>query len=241
MRNYLQVFSTLTVILGLVLLSACGPAPNPKLQGKAEQPQAQTPAAAPAAAPAVEQRPVTTPVEEPKRQVSVAPKRENPVKKALPKEAPITQSANRRPPSSVAAESENTHSSAANAPPSPASVAPPVAEPVLPPPDELVSRPVPLPPPAPRQIRIPSGTILAVRMIDPVDSSNASVGETFKASLDEPIIVDDETIFPKGSEVWVKLSKVQAAGRVSGRSELQLQLDRISLRGKNYLLTAARR
>jgi hypothetical protein len=76
-------------------------------------------------------------------------------------------------------------------------------------------------------------------MIDPVDSSTASVGETFKASLDQPITFDDETIFPKGSEVWVKLSKVQSAGRVSGRSELQLQLDRISLRGKNYLLESS--
>jgi hypothetical protein len=72
-------------------------------------------------------------------------------------------------------------------------------------------------------------------MIDSVDSETARSGETFKGSLDEPIIVDKETVFPKGSEVYVKLSKVQAAGRVSGRSELQLQLDRIYLGKKSYL------
>ena len=73
-------------------------------------------------------------------------------------------------------------------------------------------------------------------MIDSVDSATAHVGETFKASLDAPIIVDNETVFPKGSEVYVKLSKVESAGRVSGKSELQLQLDRIFLGKKSYLV-----
>jgi hypothetical protein len=71
-------------------------------------------------------------------------------------------------------------------------------------------------------------------MIDSVDSETAHPGETFKASLDEPIVVDNETVFPKGSDVYVKLSKVQSAGRVSGRSEIQLQLDRIFLGRKSY-------
>jgi hypothetical protein len=76
-------------------------------------------------------------------------------------------------------------------------------------------------------------------MIDSVDSETATVGETFKASLDEPIIVDGEMVFPTGSEVYVKLSKVQSAGRVRGKSELQLQLDRISLGSRSYLLDSS--
>ena len=54
-----------------------------------------------------------------------------------------------------------------------------------------------------------------------------------------PAIVDDETVFPKGSELYVKLSKVEAAGRVSGRSEIQLQLDRILMGRKSYLLSSS--
>jgi len=76
-------------------------------------------------------------------------------------------------------------------------------------------------------------------MVDSVDSTTARVGETFKGTLDEPIVVDNETVFPKGSEVYVKLSKVEAAGRVSGRSEIQLQLDRIFLGKKSYLLSTS--
>jgi hypothetical protein len=73
-------------------------------------------------------------------------------------------------------------------------------------------------------------------MIDSVDSATAHVGETFKASLDAPIVIDNETVFPKGSEVYVKLAKLETAGRVSGKSELQLQLDRIFLGRKSYTL-----
>jgi hypothetical protein len=76
-------------------------------------------------------------------------------------------------------------------------------------------------------------------MIDSIDSETANGGETFKASLDAPIVVDNETVFPIGAEVYVKLSKVQSAGRVRGRSELQLQLDRIFLGAKSYLLESS--
>src|SRR5207249_7522831 len=37
-------------------------------------------------------------------------------------------------------------------------------------------------------------------------------------------------------EVYVKLTKVESAGRLSGKSELQLQLDRIFLGDKSYTL-----
>jgi hypothetical protein len=73
-------------------------------------------------------------------------------------------------------------------------------------------------------------------MIDAVDSETAKVGDTFKASLDSPIAVDGETVFPTGSDVYVKLVKVESAGRVSGKSEVQLQLDKIFLGRQSYLL-----
>ena len=88
----------------------------------------------------------------------------------------------------------------------------------------------------PRQVTVPSGTLVAVRMIDSVDSETSQLGETFKGSLDAAIVIDGETIFPEGSDVIVKLASVQSAGRVRGTSELQLQLDRIFLGRKSYLV-----
>ncbi len=116
----------------------------------------------------------------------------------------------------------------------PAPVAPAVDAPGAPPePTQVKSEPVA---PVARQVTVPKGTPVSIRMIDAVDSASAHVGETFKASLDSPIVVDNETVFPKGAEVYVKLTKVESAGRLSGKSELQLQLDRIFLGDKSYTL-----
>jgi hypothetical protein len=96
-----------------------------------------------------------------------------------------------------------------------------------------------VPDPEPREVTVPSGALVAVRMIDAIDSETAHVGETFKASLDAPILVDNDTVFPKDSEVFVKVTKVDSAGRVRGKSELQLQLDRIFLGKKSYTLQSS--
>jgi hypothetical protein len=71
-------------------------------------------------------------------------------------------------------------------------------------------------------------------MIDSVDSETGHVGETFKASVDAPVIVNGETVIAKGAEAYVKLTKVQSAGNIKGRSELQLQLDRILIGNRSY-------
>jgi hypothetical protein len=77
-------------------------------------------------------------------------------------------------------------------------------------------------------------------MIDSVDTETASLGETFKASLDAPVKIDEETVFPRGAEVYVKLTNVQSAGRVRGRSELQLELDSISVGSRTYSLESSK-
>ena len=86
-------------------------------------------------------------------------------------------------------------------------------------------------------VTIPSGTTITVRMIDPVDSSVNQTGETFRASLDEPIVVNGQTIAARGANVTTKLVDVQEAGRVSGRSELALVLYDVTINGRKYEVT----
>ena len=221
----------LTVIFAF-LLSACGPAPNPKLQGKS----ADTPEQAAAPAPVAEQQPAPAPVaslpaEEPKATPAAKPRREAPARETATR--PVSRP---RPAADANASATPAANTASNEPKSvtlPSPVGSPIAAPVPPPPDEVKAEAV-APPPAPKRVRVPSGTLVSVVMTDGVDSETASVGETFKATLEEPIVVDNETVFPKGSEVYVKLSKVQSAGRVSGKSEVQLELDRIFLDRTSY-------
>ena len=228
----------------IVLLALVAFIPGCSSSTPEPQPQAQPKAAESEARPAVEE-PRTTPAEEPHRQVLDAAKAKAEVKdvrKAAAPPKPVT-AAKQTPvpapaPAPTPAPSQTASSSTTGTGPGtlslPAPVAPPIEVPA-PPRDEIK----PVESPAPRVVKIPSGTLVAVRMIDSVDSETAHQGETFKASLEEPILVDNETVFPKDSEVYLKLTKVQSAGRVSGKSELQLQLDRIFLGKTGYVLESS--
>jgi len=92
----------------------------------------------------------------------------------------------------------------------------------------------PPPPPPPQKVTIPSGTTLAVRLVDPIDSETATQGQTFHATLNSPLSVDGDTAIPAGYNVEGHVVTVQSAGKFAGQSLLVLQLDRISAGGKNY-------
>lgn len=81
-------------------------------------------------------------------------------------------------------------------------------------------------------VEIPSGTNLVVRMIDAADSETANSGQTFRASIDEPITVAGQTVIPRGADALVKLVESKDAGRLTGRAELTLALASITVDGK---------
>lgn len=56
--------------------------------------------------------------------------------------------------------------------------------------------------------------------------------------MDSPLIVDGQTIIPKGGEVTLKLTKVASAGNIKGASEVNLQLDRVYVSNKSYTVTS---
>jgi len=79
---------------------------------------------------------------------------------------------------------------------------------------------------------IPAGTEVVIRMIDDVDSDVSRVGQTYKASLDEPVIVNGETVIPRNGDVTVKLIEDKESGKLSGRAELTLALTDLTVNGK---------
>jgi len=119
----------------------------------------------------------------------------------------------------------------------------PTAPPAPPPSDSALSAGPPAQPaPAPGasgQITIPAGQALLVRMIDGVDSSKNQVGDVFRASLETDFYLGGVFIARKGTDVYGKLADAQQAGRMSGRSELQLQLTKIVIDGRDYPLVSS--
>jgi hypothetical protein len=79
---------------------------------------------------------------------------------------------------------------------------------------------------------IPAGTTLTVRLIDPVDSETDKIGQTYRASLDEPVVLNGETVAPRGADVVAKLVDDKQSGKLSGQTVLTLDLVSISVGGK---------
>jgi len=112
-----------------------------------------------------------------------------------------------------------------------ASTPPPPANPQ---PAAAPAPPPPPPPPQPVTVTIPEGTVVTVRTIDAVDSATASTGQSFRASLDAPVVINDHIVLPKGLNARLKLTDASSAGKFKGRSELTISLDTITYQGKTY-------
>jgi hypothetical protein len=215
----------LILSLSAALLWGCsggGPASDFDNSKKA-QPQAQPQAAAPPSAP-VAPAPEPAPIQ-PERP---AVRERMPVKSAAPK-----------PPQSAPVSPAPQQAAQPALPPQSATPPPPAPVPV---PQASAPVPVPVPsaPPEPttKQVTIPAGTQIFVRTIDPISSEGSHPGETYRASLDQPIVIDNQTIVPRRGDVDLKLVEVESAGKVKGTSELKVQLDKIYIDKKPYAVTS---
>lgn len=99
--------------------------------------------------------------------------------------------------------------------------------------------PPPPPPPQPVTVTVPESTIVTVRTIDAIDSSTSSTGQTFRGSLDAPVVVGDQVVVPKGLNVTLKLVNASTAGKFKGSSELTVSLESFTYQGKTYTLSTS--
>jgi len=137
--------------------------------------------------------------------------------------APAKRAARTKSPPKAEKSRQSADASSASSMAEPVAAAAPTAE-----------APAPPPPPQPVTVTVPANTIVTVRTIDSIDSKTNQAGQIFKASLDAPIVVDNRVIVPAGADAYVKLVDAKSAGRVTGRSELGLELASIIFQGKTY-------
>lgn len=102
-----------------------------------------------------------------------------------------------------------------------------------------VSRSAP-PPPAPvvRNLTIPSGTAIPVRITQTLSSATSQIGDRFTGSVASDVIIDGVTVIPAGSGVTGSVSDVQEAAHYKGSSLLSIQLTGINRQG-NRLTVAS--
>jgi hypothetical protein len=98
------------------------------------------------------------------------------------------------------------------------------------------AEPAPVKPAAPRFITIPNGTSLTVRLQDALDTGINKSGDTFRALLDQDILVGGTVIAPKGTIVEGKVAHLERSGRVEGRAAMSLQLVNLLIENQSYPL-----
>src|SRR5438094_8546461 len=125
-----------------------------------------------------------------------------------------------------------------------AAAPPPSAAPADdPPPDRAVAPTSAVAPSRPDDnsgdVTLPAGQPLLVRMIDSVDSSKNHVGDIFHASLETDLNVNGTLVARRGSDVYGRLASADQGGKFSGKSELQLELTRLMIDGRDYSLVSS--
>ena len=122
--------------------------------------------------------------------------------------------------------------------PAPAPSVAPSADPRLVAGNQRVTRPVSATA-ANTGFTIPTGSKIAIRMIDSISSEKNKAGDAFVAVLDEPVTQNGVEIIPKGVDVRGRLANVSSAGRVTGSAELGLELTQIYVNGIPYSMTTS--
>lgn len=86
-------------------------------------------------------------------------------------------------------------------------------------------------------VEIPAGTTLTVAMIDAVGTDTSQAGDTFMASIAEPVVVNGKTVLPKGMKVRGRVATLDEPGRVKGKAAISLVLTQFVKNGKTYTIT----
>jgi hypothetical protein len=96
---------------------------------------------------------------------------------------------------------------------------------VSPPPEEK---------PEPQPIVVPAGTVLVVRTTEALGSKTSQAGQTFGATLAQPVTVEGRTALAGGSQVSGTVVTAKAKGKVKGEGQLDLKLTSVSVGGQTY-------
>jgi hypothetical protein len=88
--------------------------------------------------------------------------------------------------------------------------------------------------PVGREVEVPSGAIVAVRLDRALSTVRNRAGDTFGATLDEPILVDGEEVLTRGTKFSGHVTTSEASGRLKGRAVLGMTLDGFDTNGRHY-------
>jgi hypothetical protein len=81
----------------------------------------------------------------------------------------------------------------------------------------------------PSQLTLPAGSWIKARVDQPLSSDRNRTGDTFTATLAQPLVVNGYVIARRGQSIGGRVGEVQKGGRVKGTSSLGFELTEITL------------
>jgi hypothetical protein len=95
------------------------------------------------------------------------------------------------------------------------------------------------PAPAKSSVTVPAGTVVNVRLTQGVDVDVSKAGQTFKAVVDDPVMVGGAMAIPRGASAVVQAVNVEQSGKFKGSDKITLKLNAVGFGGMMYDVASA--
>jgi hypothetical protein len=83
-------------------------------------------------------------------------------------------------------------------------------------------------------VTVPAGTLLQIRLSEPLDIAKLQAGATFQATAASDVFEGNVLAIPRGAVLNGTVVTVKKPGALGGSGELQLQINSVNLGGTNY-------
>ena len=90
-----------------------------------------------------------------------------------------------------------------------------------------------------REIALPEGTSLPLRLQSAVASDTSKVEDAVRAELREAVVVDGVTVLPAGTELVGVVTEAERSGRVKGRARIAYRFNELNYDSERYDVTTA--
>ncbi|PYT34445.1 MAG: hypothetical protein DMG58_04885 [Acidobacteria bacterium] len=81
---------------------------------------------------------------------------------------------------------------------------------------------------------LPQHTPIQVVLDQPVSADRTKAGDRFAATVAQPVVVDGNTVIPKGARVSGVVVESRHGGRIKGEADLRLALHSVKVNGTSY-------
>ena len=85
-----------------------------------------------------------------------------------------------------------------------------------------------------KEVTLPEGTVITVRLANAVGSKVSNSGDEFHASVATPVEADGKVVVPSGADASGKVLQAVPLGRFKGGAVLKLALDSVTINGDAY-------